>query len=94
MGTGQLMAIDVDSDKEAEEATRGIDPEGFNFLQMQLMATKPDGPLVGMSTDSNFREELKIFNEILWIIFISVFKPGGLDNLSSIFRRNSGKNWA
>ena len=94
MGTGQLIAADVDADKEAEEATRGIDPEGFNFLQMQLMATKADGPLVRMSTDSNFGEQLKIFNEILWIIFISIFKPGGLDNLSSIFRKNSGKNWA
>lgn len=94
MGTGQQMAIAVDSDKEAEEATQGIDPEGFNFLQMQLMATKADGPLLRMSTDPDFGEELKCFNEILWIIFISVFKPGGLDKLSSIFRRNSGKNWA
>jgi hypothetical protein len=58
------------------------------------MATKADGPLLRMSTDPDFGEELKCFNEILWIIFISVFKPGGLDKLSSIFRRNSGKNWA
>lgn len=94
MGTGQLMAIDIDRDREAEEATRGIDPEGFNFLQMQLMAAKPDGPLVGMSQNPNFREELKCFNEILWFIFMSIFKPGGLDKLSSIFRENSGKNWA
>lgn len=94
MGTSQQIAINVDADKEADEATRGMDPEGFNFLQLQIMATKADNSLVRMSTNPNFAEELKCFNEILWIIFISIFKPGGLDKLSSVFRKNSGKNWA
>jgi hypothetical protein len=94
MGTGELLMADAGSDKEADEATRGIDAQAFNLLQMQLLATKSDGPFSKISASKNFPEELKIFNEILWIIFISIFKPGGLDNLSSIFRKNSGKNWA
>lgn len=95
MGTGQLMAIEVDKDKEAEEATRGMDPEGMHFLQMQLMASKPGGPITMMMGGGPEKaEEIAIFHEILWIIFISIFKPGGLDKLSSIFRKNSGRNWA
>jgi hypothetical protein len=95
MGTGQLMAIEVDKDREAEEATQGMDPEGMHFLQSQLMASKAGGPITMMlGRDPERAEEIAIFHEILWIVFISIFKQGGLDKLSSIFRKNSGRNWA
>jgi hypothetical protein len=94
MGTGQLIMTDVDSDSEAGQATKGIDPTGFHLLQMQLLATKSDGPMARMSTHPEFAEQLNIFNQMLWTIHIAVFKPGELDRLATIFRNSSGRNWS
>jgi hypothetical protein len=94
MGTGQLIMTDVSSDGEADEATKGIDPNGFYLLQMQLLATKSDGPMARMSTHPEFAEQLNIFNQMLWTIHIAVFKPGELDRLATIFRNSSGRNWS
>jgi hypothetical protein len=94
MGTGELVMADIGSDSEADEATKGIDPNGFYLLQMQLLATKSDGPMARMSSDRNFAEQLNVFNQLLWIIHISIFKPGELDKLATIFRNSSGRNWS
>jgi hypothetical protein len=94
MGTGQLIMVNVGSDREADEVTKGIDPIGFNLLQAQLLATKSDGPASRISTHPEFEEQLNIFNHMLWAIHISIFKPGELDKLASIFRNSSGKNWS
>ena len=94
IGTGEYIVTEIDSDEEAEKAIEGIDPRGFYLLQMQLMASKSDGVLVKLEFTPDFAEQISIFNRILWTIFISTFKPGGLDKLSSVFREKSGKNWA
>jgi hypothetical protein len=94
MGTGQLLMADVGSDSEADEATKGLDPTGFHLLQMQLLATKSDGPAARMSAHPEFAEQLNVFNQLLWIIHISIFKPGELDKLATIFRNSSGRNWS
>jgi len=94
MGTGELLMAEVGSDGEADQATKGIDPSGFNLLQLQVIASKFDGPMVRISTHPDFAEQLNIFNEILWTIQISIFKPGELDKLAAIFRNSSGRNWS
>ena len=94
MGTGELLMADVGSDDEADQATKGMDPAGFHLLQLQLLATKADGPMARMSYDKNFAEQLNVFNQLLWTIHISIFKPGELDKLATIFRNSSGRSWA
>lgn len=94
MGTGELVIADVGSDNEADQATKGIEPSGFYLLQMQLLATKSDGPMARMSAHPEFVEQLNVFNQLLWIIHISIFKPGELDKLATIFRNSSGRNWS
>jgi len=94
MGTGELLMADVGSDSEADQATKGIDPAGFHLLQMQLLATKSDGPAARISTHPEFAEQLNIFNQMIWTIHIAIFKPGELDKLATIFRNSSGRNWS
>lgn len=96
IGSGQKIVADLENTKnpitlKLTETCLGLSFDGFEKLQKQLLFTESSGPLERMSFDPDFPEQLRVFNKIIWLIFMSIFYPNGINMISKIFIRCATK---
>jgi len=96
IGSGKKIMVDLENNKDPRvlklaQHCLGLSLDGFEKLQRQLLYTESPSPLESMSFDPNFPEQLRVFNKIIWMIFMSIFYPNGLSMVTKMFIKASSK---
>ena len=97
-GSGNQIALEIgEIPKKLADEIKDVSYQGLYLTVMQTQATKPSGQLSKMGMHPDFSEQLEVFNRILWFIYIAIFYPNGVNEISKIFLSKSlksGRNWA